>query len=493
LPDAGYIFVYRVISADSHPVAGAITFTVGETATAAGAAAVSSAVGGSGSDVVSALSGVNRWGGFVGVILLVGVPVFVVACRRRAAVLAGDPVVRALTLAGGALVAGTALASLPLQGARSVGGGLGAGFGEIDTVLDTAYGKAALARIAFVALLLAALAAAARWRPAVEVAGVAAVAVLFSYSRAGHPAVADHPLLTMGDDALHFGAVAVWVGGLLVLAIRILPAPPVDARAVLARWSPVAMSAVAVLVVTGSIQAWRELRSVEAFYDTTYGRWILAKIVGLALMLALAELGRRRIRAMVAETPRPLVSASLGAALAESAASPEETRVLRRSVGLELGLAAAVLAATAMLVVQTPGAHARHQHMGNMAGMDMAHMPGGTGTAAPGPVTDSVALPNDVRVHLVADPARAGSAVLTLTVRSLAGEVVDPPAVTITAEQPDAGISPISLTPVRAEAGRFTVDATQLLVPGTWTLTVTVRTTDVDAGVGTLEIPLGPA
>jgi peptidoglycan/LPS O-acetylase OafA/YrhL len=76
--------------------------------------------------------------------------------------------VRALTLGGGAVVAGTALASLPLQGARSVGGGLGNGFGEIGTVLDTPFGKAALLRLVFVALLLGALAAYAlqsdRWR-----------------------------------------------------------------------------------------------------------------------------------------------------------------------------------------------------------------------------------------------------------------------------------------------------------------------------------------
>ena len=60
LPDAGYVFVYRVISADSHPVAGAITFTIGETATAASATTVADAVGGSGSTGVSVLAGVNR-------------------------------------------------------------------------------------------------------------------------------------------------------------------------------------------------------------------------------------------------------------------------------------------------------------------------------------------------------------------------------------------------------------------------------------------------
>lgn len=511
LPDAGYVFVYRVISADSHPVAGAITFTVGETATAASASTITDAVGGSGSHLVSVLSGLNRAVGFGGVILLVGVPVFVVVCRREVAVLAGDAVVRGLTLAGGGMVALTALAGLPLQGARSVGGGVGDGFRELDTVLDTAYGKAALARIAFAALLLVALAVAARLRTALEVAGIAAVAVLATFARSGHPAVAEHSVLTMADDVAHFGAVAVWIGGLVVLGICVLPlhrsgSAPEETRAVLARWSPLAMSAVVVLVLTGSIQAWRELRSVESFYDSAYGRWVLVKIAGLVLMLALGEFGRRRVRAMVSEPPGPMVSASLGAALAEPVAGPDDGDLLRRSVALELALAAGVLAATSMLVVQTPGAHAIDQHMGNMAGESMADMPGMdmAGTAdldgpGPGPtstaepVTASVELPNNVRVEVVADPARAGSALLTLDLRSLSGDVIDPPEVSVTAEQPDAGISPITLTPLRAEAGRFTVDAAQLLVAGTWTLTLTVRTTDVDAGVGTVEIPLAPA
>ncbi|HUR75958.1 MAG TPA: copper resistance protein CopC [Sporichthya sp.] len=500
LPDAGYVFVYRVISADSHPVAGAITFTLGESATAASADTVSDAVGGGVNRLVSVMSGVNRWAGYAGAILLIGVPAFVLLCRRDSAEdAAADPVLRGLTLGGGALVALTALAGLPLQGARSVGGGLGGGFGQIGAVLDTPYGGAALARLVFLVALVGALVAAARVvaarSTAVTLAGAAAVAVLFTFSRAGHPAVADHPALTMGVDAVHLGAVAVWVGGLVVLAARVLPRPPADGRAVLARWSPVAMTAVAVLVVTGSIQAWRELRSVEAFYDTTYGRWVLAKIAGLILMVALGEFGRRKLRAMVVAAPRPVVSASLGAALADGpAGSPDETRVLRRSVGLELGLAAAVLAATSALVVATPGAHAAHQGH-DMAGAGMDGMPGMA--AMPGPVTASVELPNDVRVEVVADPARAGSAVLTLTIRSLsgasAGGLVDPPEVTVHAELPDGGIAPITLTPVRAAAGRFTVDAAQLLLAGTWKITMTVRTTDVDAGVGTVEIPLGPA
>ena len=515
LPDAGYVFVYRVISGDSHPVAGAITFTLGEAATSASAAAVADAVGGGSDAVVSALAGLNRWSGYAGVILLIGVPAFVVLCRRDAFDdAAADPLLRGLTLGGGALMALTALASLPLQGARSGGSGLAGGFDEIDTVLDTNYGEAALARLAFLVLGLGALAVAARRTSgrsatartvALNVAGAAAVAVLFTAARSGHPAVGEYPALTMLVDAVHFGAVAIWIGGLVVLAVRLLPRPPADCGAVLARWSPVAMSAVAVLAVTGSIQAWRELRSLEAFVDTEYGRWILAKAAGLVLLIVLGEHGRRRVRAMSVAPPRALVSASLGAALSDEVAQrPDDVRTLRRSVGLELALATAVLAATSALVVTTPGAHNGHDGMANMANM-AGHDSGSPSHADAGsesspttvPVTTSVELPNDVRVEIVADPARAGSAVLTITIRSLsgdsAGELVDPPEVNVTAALAEAGISSITLTPVRAEAGRFTVDAAPMLLAGLWKVTVTVRTTETDAGVGSVEIPLAPA
>lgn len=490
LPDAGYVFVYRVISGDSHPVAGAITFTLGESATAASATTVADAVGGGGDPVVATLAGINRWAGYAGVILLIGVPTFVVLCRRDGA---SDPLLRGLTLSGGAVVALTALASLPLQAARSTGGGLSAGFDEIDTALASTYGEAALTRLGFLAVLGIALALSLRFAPALAFALAAAVAVLVTFARSGHPAVGEYPWLTISVDAVHFGAVAVWLGGLVVLAVHLLPRPPPDCRAVLARWSPVAMTAVVVLAMTGSAQAWRELRSIDALVDTEYGRWILVKATGLILLIALGELGRRRVRALNTVEPRPMVSASLGAALADP---PDEVRTLRRSVGLELGLAAAVLAATSALVVTTPGGgHSEHgaDHDANHSSGADHRTHGDEAPLTAGPVTASVELPNDVRVEVVADPARAGSAILTITVRSLSGDLIDPPEVSVTAALAEAGISPITLTPTRAEAGRFTVDATPMLLAGIWKLTVTVRTTGTDAGVGSVEIPLAPA
>lgn len=221
-----------------------------------------------------------------------------------------------------------------------------------------------LLRIAFALLLTATLVfwvrRPSRWT--LGLAGAGGVGLLVTYARAGHPAAGDYPWLTTAVDVVHLAAVAVWLDGLLVLAVRLLPAPTTDAPVVLRRWSAVATGAVAVLVATGTTQAAFKLRSFSALVDTDYGRWIVAKSLLLVGMLALANLGRARVR-RYATTPRHRLAAgaSLGAKLADPT-PPPEVRQLRRSVGAELVLAAAVLVATAFLTATSPphGEHGDH-------------------------------------------------------------------------------------------------------------------------------------
>ena len=353
--------------------------------------------------------------------------------------------------------------SLPVQGARGGGSGLGGGFSSIDTVLDTTYGGAALARLVLVAVVVPTLWAATRSALALVGAVPVAVGVLVTFARSGHRR---------------------WGAPLADRRGRRRPlrgGRRLDRRSARAGDPAPAPPAVATVAVTGSVQAWRELRSLDAFFDTTYGRWILVKIAGLVCLLALAEFGRRRVQAM--NPVPPLVGASLGAALADNHPPVDDVGQLRRSVGIELALAAAVLAATSALVVTTPGE----------GGQAAEHAADGHHPPTAGPTTASVELPNDVRVDVMADPATAGSAVLTLTIRSLTGDLVDPPEVGVVASLAEAGIAPVTLTPVRAGAGRFTVDGAPMLLAGTWKITVTVRTTETDASVGSVEIPLAPA
>lgn len=96
LADGAYILVYRVSSADTHPIAGSVPFTVGAVTADASATeaaerivAQETAV----SEVVRAVWAVDRWAGFAGVVLLLGVPAFVLLGWSAGA---KDPVLRRL-------------------------------------------------------------------------------------------------------------------------------------------------------------------------------------------------------------------------------------------------------------------------------------------------------------------------------------------------------------------------------------------------------------
>lgn len=369
-----YLLSFRVISVDNHPIKASVAFNAtgpakaadkhaAEHPTYAAALAPPAPPADDSHDLVAALAGANRWISYLGAILLVGVAAFAALCWPGGA---ADRRTRRLVAAGALLVPLGALFALPLQSALIAGTGLGGAFedGRLGDVVDARYGETMLARIAFALALVATLVLWSR-RPSRWALGLAAaggVGLLVTYARAGHPAAGDHPWLTTALDAVHLSAVAVWLGGLLVLAVRLLPDPTADCPAVLRRWSALATGAVAVLVATGTIQAGFKLRSFSALVDTDYGRWIVAKSLLLVGMLALANLGRARVRRYAtAAPPRLAAGASLGAKLADPA-PPPEVRQLRRSVGAELVLAAAVLVATAFLAATSPphDGHASH-------------------------------------------------------------------------------------------------------------------------------------
>ena len=456
-PEGAYVFVYRVISADSHPVAGSIPFTVGTLIDSAPTPTLDIGTGVDGT--VRVLWWLDRWVGWAGLVLMLGVPAFVLYCWPDGQ---RDPLLRRLTGAGVATVLLASVASLPLQAANATGASLSDAFsdGSIRDLLSRSSGESTLWRIGltvFVGFLLAV----ARGRPAFTVGLAAAGGLLVTYSWAGHPAVGRYPALTIADDALHLAAVVVWLGGLVVLAVRLLPRPVPALRGVLERWSPFAMLAVFVLVVTGSIQAWRELRSITAFVDTSYGRWVLAKIVGLVILVALGNLARRAIR--------------------DRTAASDKLPALRRSVAAEVAVAAAVLAATSVLVVTTPGkGHSSHEHeaMAGMPGMDHGH----------GPNVVSVELPNRVKAEVRVEPATVGTPTVTVTVSTLDGALANPKEVVAYAALPSAGIADIGLPLRRVAAGSYICDTVRFPFPGEWRITVTVRTSDVDSGVGTVSV-----
>ena len=421
LGGGSYLVVWRVVSADSHPVHGSFVFSVGR----AGLVAAPPAAGAG--RALGAALGVTRFAGYAGLLLLVGVIAFLLVCDPSSWV---RPGVRRLLVAGLAVTAAATVVGFGVQAAFDVGGGWSrvADPVTLRALAGTRLGHAHLVRLLLVFAIGAALGRARR-PSGVRVALVAAglVTALGTVAVEGH---SGKSMLSVGLDVAHLAAAGVWIGGLVVLAAVVLPdrrratravALPVTAGAagaasavavlerpaaasqswvVLRRFSTVALCSVAVLVATGVVQALRQVPELGALSATTYGRVLLVKVALVLVVLAVAALSRT------------LLHTRTGDDRARAAG-------LARSVAAETALLVAVLAAASVLVGTTPAR--------------AAYRPVQERTVTAGPVTVELSAvpagPRTVDIHLYtfgADglPADVASVQAQATARGDARSVV---------------------------------------------------------------------
>jgi copper transport protein len=187
-------------------------------------------------------------------------------------------------------------------------------------------------------------------RPQVLLLGGAIVALALTAPLGGHSGTYSPSGLLVVVDTLHVLAVSAWLGGLAMLlfalpvAVRALDGrerPPLQAAAV-GRFSRLAMSAVALLLLSGIVQSIALVGAFDAFVETAYGRLVLAKIV---LFLGLISFGAYNQRRLL---PR-LRAVAGGGEEPERAAA-----LLRRSVACEVALALVVLGLASVLVATQP-------------------------------------------------------------------------------------------------------------------------------------------
>src|SRR5262249_13497918 len=173
-------------------------------------------------------------------------------------------------------------------------------------VLDTRFGKVALARLVLLAVAVPLLAVLlpGRRRAAGEtprplrawwwvVAAAVGIGLALTPGLAGHASSGDYRTLAAVADVVHVGAMAIWLGGLVVLAAVVLPRrDPDELRPVLVRYSAVALGCIVALVITGGFQAWRQVRSLEALRTTDYGRVLIVKLVVFSALVIAAAFSR---------------------------------------------------------------------------------------------------------------------------------------------------------------------------------------------------------
>ncbi|MGV9506513.1 copper resistance CopC/CopD family protein [Streptomyces tendae] len=313
LPDGTYTVTYQVVSADSHPVSGAYTFSVG----APSETSVTVSGQGAGGGFVGGLYGVGRYVSYAGFAVLVGGAAFVLACWPRGS---GVRVVQRFVVSGWLSLTAATLLLLLLRGSYTGSGKVADVFdlGLLGDVLQTKAGAALVSRLlllAAAALFIAVLFGAYDKREDEEkrdltfglaVGGsVVAVGLAATWAMSEHASVGLQAGLAMPVDVVHLIAVATWLGGLTALLVALYRGPadtPVPARAV-SRFSRVAFGSVIALVVTGTYQSWRQLGSWTAFTDTRYGQLLLVKIGLVAVLVGVAYFSRRWTVQLAEATP----------------------------------------------------------------------------------------------------------------------------------------------------------------------------------------------
>lgn len=218
-------------------------------------------------------------------------------------------------------------------------------------VTATDFGLAWSARmVALLAVLLAVPLCGRRRTACLGIVTVAAAVALSTLAWAGHGAMDEgaRRYLHLGADIAHLIAAGTWVGALLAflwIAVRARRAAPENLAMLSRTASGFAFAGtlvVATLVLTGALNYWLIVGpSLAGIVSTAYGVLLLAKLGLFGAMLGLAALNRYRFS--------PRLAARLTSGDSEPAAS-----ALRRSLWLETGCAAAILALVAWLGTLSP-------------------------------------------------------------------------------------------------------------------------------------------
>jgi len=267
----------------------------------------------------------------------------------------------------------TTIGHLLIRTRTMSGGGLGALMAAIPLVLTgTHFGTIWIAR--FVALAALMVCFAVPGRAVHSVMFLLAVGLGLTTSLTGHASDWGNVSISVIMDFGHLVGAAIWMGGLFGLVVAVFPrvsgAPAPLVVSLASRFSTIAGITLAIVVFSGSYNAWVQTRVVSALWTTTYGRVLLVKICLVLAVVGFGALNRFAILPGLAGTrPSGLVHRLLTrVAPVGPHGSSEALRVrLARYVMAEAVLGVAILACTAILTESTPARHAiRMHHQGAM-------------------------------------------------------------------------------------------------------------------------------
>jgi copper transport protein len=421
LPQGTHLLSWRVVSADGHPIGGALTFSVGQPS----AAQPQNRQDGGG--VLSTAIWLIRFALYIG--LFVGVGGVYYARRVAAHPLTAEvekPIAFALDLG---LVA--AVVSVGLQGADALGLPLSELYRPrvwLDG-LSTSYGVTAASAVA--ALLIGRIALRApqpRWLAALALGGVGAALAASGHASAAAPQLVTRPLVFV-----HGVTVAFWIGSLWPL----ISAARAGSMEELARFSRAIPWPLALLIASGAVLAVIQVQEPGALLGTDYGRVLLAKLAAAAVLLALA----------------------LASRIMTARAGEGGSKRLASSVKAELLLALVIL--------------------GIVASWRFTPPPRSLLVAAAQPVQVHIHT-DKAMADLTIARSEAGGRSIAMTLLDGQFGPLAAKEVSVFLSKPDAGIEPIRLQAKHVDATIWRVDQVQLPMPGRWHVRIEILVSDFD-------------
>ena len=303
LPSGRYKISWHVVSADGHPVGGTFTFSIEAQSDSSRLPTIASSPtvtavplrDSTAADTVSPRSPVNpttdaegvpifaalfRGLGLGALMAGVGVLFFGVSSGERRN-LAPQKFIASAIAIGAILLVAHLIAWL---GHLSAGKGLSSDF--VESVLGTMIGRIELLRTILALLTLWAVALTRRDKSAL----VLGAACLIVSGAIGHPAAID-PYWTIPAKVLHLLAGSVWIGGLAWL-VWLSRCDEAACRIEAGRVSSVALIAVIVIALSGLLQTFFFLTTPADLIASTYGRLVIAKMTGLAILIGFGAYNR---------------------------------------------------------------------------------------------------------------------------------------------------------------------------------------------------------
>jgi copper transport protein len=436
LGDGTWVVVWRVASADSHPVQGSFAFSIGT----------------SYSDVTRILNndagqrhGLNnlfniiRFVMFAGILTLLGGVAMVMFGAQK------SPSIRTRMSLWGAWIFAivASIQALFAYGPHASGVKVYSvtDLSLLSDTMTTTFGQATLIRISLLlgfSLLLMTIEYRSKrmWR---VIAVGASVAIAATFSAVGHPSGQSPVALSFTLDVVHLLAVSLWIGALFLITI--------DRKFWLRStqsmlwFSRAAGYSVAVIAVTGIAQTLLLMDGLRDVFVLEYGQKLAVKVLLVLVLVAIGALSRSTLRK----------------------SGPAK---LHQSVLVEALIALIVVGITALIVALPP----REQ-------------------ASNAPVEFSLEQ-SDLIADITVTPARVGSAEIHVAIRSIMGSFAQMTAVSARMSLPSKSIpnGPVEL--VRTSPNHYTAEVS-FPFSGVWKLEIVVKPDPSRTVLFTTDVKIG--